>query len=266
MAAICGTYGPAVLAVDLSKPVDELLVSLPLLDGEGREAETLILVHDGSRPAVVAAARLRVLAPPGTVLLLPVHLPPMARACVALAVAELAEQRLVPGLVAGVARDVVGLLSVWARLVSVARLRRPEATMAQHLRSYVPGSSFLAVVQPRPRVSTWSPAAVQQLPAAPGDSLIVTCSVRADGGADQFQAGQKARTVLCVPPAPSSSEWWGSRAVAEAVTVPVGASLDRLVNMALHDAFTCRWCRRLMRGDTCPACQMLHTADLARAS
>lgn len=259
-------FASRVVPLDLSRPVGGLLDDLQVLRHDDEGDESIVLVHDGSRTASVAAAHLRALAPPGTVVLVALKLPPLARACVGLLVAELAQRMLPASLLATVARATAQELYVWARLVSVARLRSPAPTMAQHLRSYLPGSSFLATVQPSAGVVTWSAHAVRDLPAPSADSLLVTCSLKADGGVEQFQAHSKAQTVTSVPPDPSSSGWWGSRSVAEAVVVPPRTTLGRLAQTVLDEAFCCRWCRRAVRDHTCPACGMLQAHDPALPS
>lgn len=255
-----------VVAVDLSRSVDELLESVGVLHPEDWEGPAVVLLHDGNRTARVAAARVRAMAPQGAVLPIAANLPPLARACGALVLAELAKRQLAASLVAAVAPYAIEEMQVCARLISVARLRRPPPTFAQHLRSYVPGSTFLATVQPRATVTAWSSRAVQGLPPPPTGSVLVTCSAKDDEGVDELRAFARGHAVVAVPPDPSSAAWWGSRSVAEAVMVPGALSLDRLADVVLEDAVGCRWCRRSMCGLTCASCGMFHADDAERAS
>lgn len=107
---------------------------------------------------------------------------------------------------------------------------------------------------------------MRRLPAPPAGSVLVTASTGDDRGVGQFRGHLSADGVVDVPADPSSPEWWGTRSVAEAVVVPGTASLDRLATAAVSASFACRWCRRSVRGHTCPACGMLHVDDPPRPS
>lgn len=189
-------------------------------------------------------------------------LPPLAAGAFALTVAELTgRQQVADGVLVSrldaLERHVVG--AAW--LGSVARLRDPAPGLGQHVRSYLPGTAFGAVVDDQPRVVALrrDQAAVLQLPAP-----------RIAGGwRITIAEGQDADTELVRrtvtqhgPDTPTERadltavnvDWWGTSKLVEFALVPADLAALAAALVRGVDTAPCPWCEELVATDPCPFC------------
>lgn len=185
----------------------------------------------------------------------PCDLPPLALSVTADLVAHLARY-VPPGVLIALVRRLSRQLVAGAWLRSVTKLQHVPTGLSQHLRSYLPGTAFLALVAPEP--------AVAKVPA--GRSLAwrlqdpVHLLTTSAGGDEKWLRGELAPALRptvarSLKPQPLSAEYWGSRNFLEFVAF--SAHPDALTHLVRSVRYRpCSWCGELVSSDPCPFCSM----------
>jgi hypothetical protein len=164
-------------------------------------------------------------------------------------------------------------LDVLAWLGSVGGLAHLPTAVSQHLRSWLPGTAFVARASGEPVVVPASDEAVAALLAfRPGRGAAVCTSPNGDGEwAHQVALPRLAAEVVVEVDSPIRSgrserdsgapdpgkRWWGTSRCVEVV----GYALDPLAAVAdVAPSRSCTWCGQPGSADVCPICGMTLTA------
>ncbi|HEY3684386.1 MAG TPA: hypothetical protein VGL93_15235 [Streptosporangiaceae bacterium] len=186
---------------------------------------------------------------------LPLSLPPLALSLVADQLTYLAPY--VPaGLLASLATRLPDEIIAGAWVRSVAGLEHIETKMADHIRSYLPGS-FMVSVAPRHgvhRISGGHPVgAIDHRPQNP--IQVLATQVEGDTGWFQQKLMGEVRpsVVKFVNAQPLSASYWGVKKYVEYVAFSGHPdALSRLVNSTRTRS--CAWCGEPISVRTCPFC------------
>ncbi|MEV6395141.1 hypothetical protein AB0M39_10255 [Streptomyces sp. NPDC051907] len=193
--------------------------------------------------------------------LLKLDLPPLGVAVVVRQMRQLSVCDFSAGVVASAARLLSHYVYAGALLGSVAKLDRVPVSLKAHAKSWVPGSQFGVMANPRPQLVKVGTGELQgpefgtQLVVANGQlqSEWVTGTL-----APAWRVQQVQESVL---PA-ESPRWWGTARVIEfAAFLPDISVLYQLVSSVRREV--CSWCGIQLIGDRCGFCSApLPAADL----
>ncbi len=142
--------------------------------------------------------------------------------------------------------------AVW--LPSVTGLTSPTPSMLQHVRSWLPGSGFLAVAAPEPHVAPASKGPIRGVPARPDAALLHSPLARPTWVVDSVARALQPQSVNSVETIREQIDVYGTEAAVEMVAVPVAFAStsrpdpDRVVACVACGA---RHARR-----HCPVCKM----------
>ncbi|MGI5422143.1 hypothetical protein [Actinomadura luteofluorescens] len=190
------------------------------------------------------------------------RLPPLAFSLVADLLAHSA--RYMPlGLLARVSERLEREVAAGARMGSVTRLANVPAGLRQHVRSYVPGSGFVAWAAPVPRVDAVNRRTGTLDPPEPvPDGQVHLLVARRDGEfpglRDRLVEAFRPDKVLDVAPQPLGARYWGTRRHAEFVAFSTAPSAFRALVQG-ERFWHCPWCRRPTASEICPSCRMFQT-------
>ncbi|WP_327289014.1 hypothetical protein [Streptomyces sp. NBC_01198] len=185
--------------------------------------------------------------------IVPLSLPPLARALLGEQLRQLAGTDLGPGVLAGAARLLSYYLHSGALLGSVAKLERVPVGVGSHVKSLVPGRHFAVLAHPEPYLGEAAPAAV---PPGPGyQTQLAVAGKGLDPGwiTGPLATAWHSQHLREVPLPPDSAQWWGTAKLVEftAYIADVGM-LYQLVTSVRRD--TCTWCGLEVIGDQCLFC------------
>jgi len=139
---------------------------------------------------------------------------------------------------------------------SVTRLGHPGPSMVQHLRSWWPGSRFIALTHPYPQVSLVrdeQPGDLALTDAVGIGPLTRTTGDDATGEAvDALAVSLTGSPATRLEPPTGSRARWGTGRFTEFVALP--ADLGVLTRTALDAADECRSCSALVSASSCPFC------------
>ncbi|MBY8877137.1 hypothetical protein [Actinacidiphila acidipaludis] len=185
--------------------------------------------------------------------IVPMSLPPLARTLLGEQLRQLSGTDLGPGVLAGAARLLAYYLHAGALLGSVARLDRVPVSVADHVKSLVPGKHFAVLAHPAPHLG---PAEADAVPPGPGYQTQLAVAGRAlDTGwiTGPLAAVWRTQHLREVPLPADSARWWGTGKLVEftAYIADVGM-LYQLVTSVRRD--TCTWCGLEVIGDQCLFC------------
>ncbi|TXL61994.1 hypothetical protein [Aeromicrobium terrae] len=142
--------------------------------------------------------------------------------------------------------------AVW--LPSVTGLSTPTPSLFQHVRSWLPGSGFLAVAAPEPRVLPARSAPVSGVEARPDSALIHSPLTRPTWVVDAVAKAVQPQSVSAVETVREPIDVYGTEAAVELVAVPVSfASASRPDSAAV---VACPACGVRHARPTCPVCKM----------
>ena len=181
-------------------------------------------------------------------------LPPLAATVLASLTSAAGQYAPSAGVAASLMPELEAEMQVITWLGSVARLKTPAPSMAQHVASFSPGSAFAVSSYPEPAVHRAGPD-VPLPPVVRPSRLAVSSS----GGDPSWLLGHVHEAlgrpeVRQVEATPGGAEWWGTGKLVEAVLYPI--EVDRLVQQLLGvlEQWTCRWCGELIAAAPCPMC------------
>ncbi|MDA0563244.1 hypothetical protein LG943_02700 [Streptomonospora sp. S1-112] len=165
---------------------------------------------------------------------------------------------LPPGMIAGLADELPRHTLAGGWLRNVANLATIPISVRQHLGSFAPGVTYLAVCSPVPqvgRVNKADPASV--VPFRPQEPVQVlhSCGDNVDPSAfeEQFLPVMRAVAVRRLPPQPLGSLYWGSAKYVEFVAF--SAHPRALTDPARSvRPTTCSWCGEPAVGPACRFC------------
>ncbi len=243
---------------DLAEALDETEALL------AAGARVVLAVHaTWDQPATETVRTLRGLVGRGTVVLVPSPLPPLAVFAVAAQLSALREHLALPGQLVAAADPVAARMVVIARMASVAKLGHPAPTVAQHARSWLPGTGFLVQVAPQESVMPMDGdgaaiAAFADLPMAAATILHAA----GEGAHEEFWATDavvpalKPRRAVGLSAA-GQRAYYGTAKVIEVVGYP-----DEL-DLAAIDLHACRWCEEPVASSPCPFCGCRSAAEVS---
>jgi hypothetical protein len=149
-------------------------------------------------------------------------------------------------------------LVVLALLGSVAGLSVPEPSMAQHLVSMMPSSTFGVTFWPEPAVKTLS-RKDRSVP-LPTSYRPMSLAVSASEEEDTSWIDEVVAPALGGPavkrygPTPLGRLWWGTQHLIEGVAYPIDVPVTaRRVGEGLSTSL-CRWCGEAIAAARCPFC------------
>jgi hypothetical protein len=185
--------------------------------------------------------------------IVPLTLPPLARALLAEQLRQLAGTDLGPGVLAGAARLLSYYLHSGALLASVAKLDRVPVGVGSHVKSLVPGRHFAVLAHPEPYLGEADPG---HTPPGPGyQTQLAVAGKGVDPGwiSGPLATAWRSQHLREVPLPPDSARWWGTSRLVEftAYIADVGM-LYQLVTSVRRD--TCTWCGLEVIGDQCLFC------------
>ncbi|MFC3519673.1 hypothetical protein ACFONH_10080 [Streptomonospora nanhaiensis] len=165
---------------------------------------------------------------------------------------------LPPGMIAGLADELPRHTLAGGWLRNVANLATIPISVRQHLGSFAPGVTYLAVCSPAPQVSRVNkadPASV--VPFRPQEPVQVlhSCGDNVDPSPfeEQFLPAMRAVAVRRLPPQPLGSLYWGSAKYVEFVAF--SAHPRALTDPARSvRPTTCSWCGEPAVGPACRFC------------
>ncbi len=232
---------------ELSRTIDWALSS----------GQKVILVEPAWHQPLRAAGSLALsmLGVPAAVARVPIDLPPLAVLLVAEQLGWLTEVLAEPGAaLLAVETLTQGLLAAaWMR--DVTRLTRPAPSLRQYLRSFVPGTSFLVLLRPRPRVSSAQASALARW--SDYSIPVVFGSGSDSGGAWLRTVGMAAlpnSQLMEAASGPLTKEYYGADDVCEiaASKADLNILVEQLAEVRL---VPCAWCGTLTAAGSCAFCR-----------
>ena len=183
-------------------------------------------------------------------------LPPLAATVLASLASAVGPLLPSPGVLASVLPDIEARLQVVTWLGSVGGLTTPAPTVAQHLASMTPGSSFAVSSYPELAVHRLSGGGTGGAPLPPVEraSLLAVSDHGGDGTFMTAVAGQLAVQAREVDPTPAGPKWWGTGKLVEAVLYPSDVRRLAAELLAGRDVWPCRWCSQQVSRSPCPMC------------
>jgi hypothetical protein len=184
-------------------------------------------------------------------------LPPLAGSALVSLASAVTPYIKAPGVLVAALPGLERELLILAWLSSVAGLDYPSPSMAQHLASLSPITSFGVSYWPEPAVKTLTKKDRSVPLPTTYRPMMLAASVR-DGDAtwvDEVVApGLGGPPVARLEPTPLGPKWWGTSKLVEAVAYPVDVPVTaRRITQSLTP-FLCRWCGEAIATRHCPFC------------
>lgn len=183
------------------------------------------------------------------------HLPPLALSLTVDLLVHLA-QYVPPGIVIEMVNRLSRQLTSGARLSSVTKFQHAPTSLAEHMRSYLPKSAFVAVIAPEKSVHrAGSGSIVSWRPPDPVHLVVATDEDRENWVRQKLVPELRPAVVRTLPSHPIAERYWGSKQSTEFVAF--SAHPDALTTAVRHIRYRpCAWCGELVSSDPCPFCQM----------
>lgn len=180
-------------------------------------------------------------------------LPPLGVAALIRALDELATtDGIPPTLVASAVGRLEASVRTAAWLGSVTGLSRPAPTLWQHVRSWFPGSSFVATLDGTGSLRT-VPRDHDRLPVPAVDDPAGWFGLIAVGQDLTAPTPRTDRPPIQQVELPAqSASWWGTDQLVEVAVGPTGRQLLEVLRQA--GAATCDWCRATVSELPCALC------------
>ncbi|CAL9304730.1 hypothetical protein SUDANB25_03843 [Streptomyces sp. SudanB25_2051] len=248
------TPGAAVLPHPDDQPLAAALADTQtLLDQYGH----LVALYPASTPAahVRRLHTVRALLESDRIALLPLDLPPLGAAVLVRQLRQLSVCDFGPGVLATAARLLAHYVHTGAVLNSVARLDRVPVTLKAHAKSWMPGSQFAVLANPRPGLVRLGSHTGDPFP---GPDFATRLAVARGPLATDWVTGTLApawrvQGVDEVPLPAASAAWWGTGKLVEfAAYLPDLPVLHQLVSSVRRER--CGWCGAELLGDRCGFC------------
>ncbi|AYG80805.1 hypothetical protein DWB77_02943 [Streptomyces hundungensis] len=180
-------------------------------------------------------------------------LPPLGLAILVRQLRQLSVCDFSPGVIASAARLLSHYIHAGAVLNSVTRLERVPVGLTAHARSWMPGSQFAVLANPRPQLVKIGAAATPAGPDFACDMLLAQGGAGADWVTGSLAPAWGVRAVQEAALPSESAAWWGTGKVTEfAAYLPDIAVLYQLVASVRREQ--CRWCAMELIGDRCGFC------------
>ncbi|MET9364914.1 hypothetical protein ABZX93_28920 [Streptomyces sp. NPDC006632] len=187
-------------------------------------------------------------------------LPPLGLAVLVRQLRQLSVCDFSPGVIASAARLLSHYIYAGAVLNSVTRLERIPVGLTAHARSWMPGSQFAVLANPRPELVKVGSAGTLTGPDFACHLLVAKGSVGADWVTGTLAPAWQAGAVQDAAPPADSAAWWGTGKLTEFVAyLPDIAVLYQLVASVRREQ--CRWCAMELIGDRCGFCASRQPAD-----
>ncbi|MCB5170064.1 hypothetical protein LG634_35330 [Streptomyces bambusae] len=234
--------------------------------------------------------------------LLDIDLPPLGTALLVRQLRQLSVCDFSPGVIASAARLLSHYVYAGALLGSVARLDRVPVSLKSHAKSWLPGSQFAVLANPRPHLARLGSgpktgpktgpkdgpgghgggkgragsrgkahakdAGGPELPPGPDFGTHLTFArgqLASDWVAAELAPAWQVGGVLEAPLPSDSARWWAtSRLVEFAAAIPDISVLYQLVASVRREP--CRWCGLELIGDRCGFCAAPLAAPLSAQS
>ncbi|WP_328968785.1 hypothetical protein [Streptomyces sp. NBC_00239] len=200
--------------------------------------------------------------------LLDIDLPPLGTALLVRQLRQLSVCDFSPGVIASAARLLSHYVYAGALLGSVARLDRVPVSLKSHAKSWMPGSQFAVLANPRPhlaRLGGERQGGGPELPPGPDFGTHLTFArgqLASDWVAAELAPAWQVQGVLECPLPADSASWWGTpRLVEFAAAIPDISVLYQLVASVRREP--CRWCGLELIGDRCGFCAAPLAAPLS---
>ncbi len=145
-----------------------------------------------------------------------------------------------------------------AWLPSVAKLRTPQPSIVQHVRSWLPNSGFLITLSPAKSVLGVHRASMTGITELPGHAVIHSPTEAPEWVVPAVTETLGARTSSEIVPIRDSIDSYGTRSAVEFIALPVNF-LDQS-RPRPEDVVACSGCGIRHARPTCPFCKMAATA------
>jgi hypothetical protein len=193
--------------------------------------------------------------------LLGIELPPLGIALLAQQLRQLSVCDFSPGVLASSARLLAHYIYAGALLGSVAKLDRVPVSLKSHAKSWVPGTQFAVLANPRTQLVR---VGQEQLTGPEfGTRLLVATGSQppSDWVTSTLAPAWQVQGVATVPVPEESARWWGTGKLVEFAAGLYDVSvLYQLVSSVRREE--CHWCGLELIGDRCGFCAALLTAPL----
>jgi hypothetical protein len=187
----------------------------------------------------------------------PTSLPPLAGAVLAELAAAVSTYVPSPGVLLSGLRLLEKELIVAAWLGSVARLREPQPTLAQHLASWWPRTAFAVALLPQPIIRRLTKKDRRLAVPEPREPIRLAVSVHeGDPGwvREVLVPSLGLPPVDQVAPTPEGPSWWGTRRLVEVVGHPTDISaMAGRISLGVEGSL-CGWCDETIASNPCPFC------------
>lgn len=184
-------------------------------------------------------------------------LPPLAGSALVSLASAVCPYVKAPGVLIAALPGLESELLILAWLGSVAGLDYPSPSMAQHIASVSPTTSFGVSYWPEPAVKTLHKKDRSVALPTTFRPMMLATSAR-DGDAtwvdEIVTPGLGGPPVARFDPTPLGPKWWGTSKLVEAVAYPVDVPVTaRRITQGLSP-FLCRWCGEAIATRHCPFC------------
>ncbi len=188
--------------------------------------------------------------------LLDLDLPPLGIAVLALQLRQLSLCDFSPGVLASAARLLSHYIYAGAVLSSVTKLDRVPVSLKQHAKSWVPGSQFAVLANPKPqliRLGNGGQGARLEAPGFATQLIIAKGQLQSDWPTATLARSWQVQGVAEAPLPAESTRWWATGKLIEfAAAIPDISVLYQLVSSVRREE--CHWCGLELIGDRCGFC------------
>ncbi|WP_307813079.1 hypothetical protein [Streptomyces sp. N35] len=188
--------------------------------------------------------------------LLDLDLPPLGLAVLALQLRQLSLCDFSPGVLASAARLLSHYIYAGAVLNSVTKLDRVPVSLKQHAKSWVPGSQFAVLANPKAQLIRLGGAGQGAKLEGPGFGtrlIVAKGQLQSDWITGSLARSWQVQGVAEAPLPAESTRWWGTGKLVEfAAAIPDISVLYQLVSSVKREE--CHWCGLELIGDRCGFC------------
>ncbi|MFJ8072825.1 hypothetical protein ACIQ7Q_02480 [Streptomyces sp. NPDC096176] len=235
---------------------------------------TMLLDHHGYvvvlYPACLPAAHeqrlyaIRAMLESDRIALLELDLPPLGVAVLARQMRQLSICDFSAGIVASAARLLSHYVHAGALLGSVARLDRIDVSLKAHAKSWIPGTQFGVVANPKPQLIRLGSGELAG-PDFATRLIVARGQLQSEWVTDTLAPAWRIQHVHEAPLPADSPRWWGTARLIEfAAYLPDISVLYQLVASVRREV--CTWCGIPLIGDRCGFCSAPLTAASSRTA
>ncbi|MFI6939604.1 hypothetical protein ACIBI4_10045 [Streptomyces sp. NPDC050418] len=188
--------------------------------------------------------------------LLDLDLPPLGLSLLALQLRQLSLCDFSPGVLASAARLLSHYIYAGAVLSSVTKLDRVPVSLKQHAKSWVPGSQFAVLANPKPqliRLGSGGQGARLEPPPFATQLLFAKGQLQTEWVTSTLARSWHVQAIAEAPLPAESARWWATGKLIEfAAAIPDISVLYQLVSSVKREE--CHWCGLELIGDRCGFC------------